>query len=63
MNIEDDITAAISGGLSNFTAIWSRLGNVEFRTVDRGLQRLRKRGLIKFVKGGVGWRMTKGVEA
>lgn len=29
------------------------------RPVDRALQRLRKRSLLRFVKGGIGWQVVR----
>lgn len=34
-----------------------------YRPIDRALQRVRKRGAARFVKGGVGWQLTSPVSS
>ena len=59
--VEDQILDAIEDGCVTYTAICSRLGTLlvesEERTVDRGLQRLRRRGKIAF-NSKSGWRLA-----
>lgn len=49
------ILQRIAAGVTTFSSLWSGSG-MQYRAVDRRLQSLRKRGLIRFHKGH--WHLT-----
>jgi len=54
MALDAKVVGAIKDGVTTFTAICCSVGKYEnFRKVDRCIQRLRKRGAIKW--GGKNW--------
>ena len=55
--IDEKIILSVRSGKRTFTDIWLTLDKVGFRVVDRRLQAIRKRGLLKYSRK-TGWVCT-----
>ncbi len=56
------VTEAVRGGANRFSSVISKIGSgrssVDYRSVDRSLQRLRKKGVLKYSTGVAGWALS-----
>lgn len=56
------VTKAVRGGANQFSTILSKIGSQDYRSVDRSLQRLRKKGLVQYKTGPDGWVVVEGAK-
>lgn len=57
--IDSRIMDLINAGCNEFSRICVQMKDQEWRTIDRRLQAMRKRGVIIFKGAGWGWRTVK----